>query len=413
MIVRGTDRRITFGGVAVAAILLGIAGASAMLAGPASRPWLPLHLAMAGAAGTAIAAVLPFFTAALAQVGPARPVVRIMAIAMIGGGAVVAAAGMVLGEPLASSAGGTAYVAGLAALAAAAFLPLRAALGSRLRLVHVAYAAAMAQVAIGVILATTMLAGWAPVVGRWAALKPAHAWLNVFGFLALVVAATLVHLGPTVAGARIRPRRSVTVALAGLIGGPPLVAVGFATGWHVIGGAGAIAELVGMAALAAHGAAVQRDRGRWTSDFGWHRFAGLSLLLAPVWLLVAVGIGAGRILWFGATPGAWSVDVIAIPLVAGGIGQVLVGAWTHLIPAIGPGDQGSHAVQRRWLGQAATTRWLGWNAGTSMATIGVLAGSEVLVATGGALLGAALVAGLVLLGASLVVSSWRDPVAAA
>jgi nitrite reductase (NO-forming) len=411
-ITRGTDRQITFAGVLVAVVFLALAAISAMASAAGWTTWLPLHLAMAGAAGTAIAAVLPFFTAALAQVGPARPAIRIGSIVLVAGGSVFAAIAMNGGATGVAVAGGGAYVTGLLALAASAFLPLRAAIGSRLRLVHLAYGAAMAQVAVGVLLATAMLAGWSPVASAWPALKPAHAWLNVFGFVTLVVAASLLHLAPTVAGARIRPRRSVRVAITCLMGGAPLIAAGYGVGWDLVGRAGAVVELVGVAALAVHAAEVQRDRGQWTSDIGWHRFAGLSLLAAPIWLLVAVTIGAWRILSLGPTPAAWSVGLIAVPLVAGGIGQVLVGAWTHLVPAIGPGDQAVHAIQRRWLGRAAVPRWLAWNAGAILATAGVPIGAGTLIAVGGMLLGGALLAGLVLLGGSLALSRRRAQAAA-
>jgi hypothetical protein len=357
--------------------------------------------------------MLPFFTAALAQVGPARPALRVGSVVLVAAGSILAAVGMNSGTIAVAVVGGVAYVAGLLAVAGSAFLPLRASLGSRLRLVHVAYAAALAQVGVGVLLATTMLAGWSPVAGAWSALKPAHAWLNVFGFVVIVVAASLLHLAPTVAGSRIRPRRSITVAIACLMSGPPLIAVGYAMGWDVVGRGGAIVELLGATALVAHAASVQRDRGAWSSDFGWHRFAGLSLLAGPAWLLVAIAIGAGRIVWLGTSPAAWSVGLIAVPLIAGGIGQVLVGSWTHVVPAIGPGDQRTHAVQRRWLGQAALSRWLAWNVGVVLATAGVIAGSDLLAAAGGLMVGGALSAGLVLLVVSVTLSPWRARAAAA
>ena len=320
-IVRGTDRRITFGGVIAAAALLGLAGLSALGSTTGGTVWLPLHLAMAGAAGTAISSVLPFFTTALAQVAPARPGLRIASIGLVGGGSILAGIGMGGAGSALAAFGGATYVAGLATLAVTAFLPLRSAIGFRLRLVHIAYAVALGQVATGVALATAMLAGWSPVAAAWVAIKPAHAWLNVFGFATLVIAASLVHLAPTVAGARIRPRRSADAGLLCLMVAAPLVALGFAMGWDAAVRLGAIAELLGAAALLAHGVSVQRDRGVWTTDAGWHRFAGLSLLVAPGWLLLTVAIAAGRILWLGASPDAWSAALIAIPLVAGFIGQ--------------------------------------------------------------------------------------------
>jgi nitrite reductase (NO-forming) len=394
---RGDDRRVTFGGLLVAAVLLALAGLSAIGSALGGTIWLPLHLALAGAAGSAIAAVLPFFTTALARVAPPPPGLRIGAIGLVSGSTLLAAIGMTGGQAGLAALGGAAYVCGLLAVAGAAFLPLRSTVGSMLRLVPLAYGVALVQVGTGVALATAMLAGWSPVAGAWAALKPAHAWLNVFGFVTVVVAASLIHLAPTVAGARIRPRRSTTVALVGLMIGAPLVALGVAAGWDAVARAGALAELVGGAALAIHGAAVQRDRGVWTSDPGWHRFAGLSLVAAPAWLVVALAISAGRILWLGATPEAWSVGLLALPLAAGWIGQVLVGAWTQLVPAIGPGDQRAHAIQRRWLGLGSRSRWLAWNGGVTVGTAGLLSGADALAAAGGVALGAALLTALGLL----------------
>ncbi|MDA6141676.1 hypothetical protein OSK03_28305, partial [Escherichia coli] len=76
--------------------------------------------------------------------------------------------------------------------------------------------------------------------------------------------------------------------------------------------------------LVVHGMEVRREPGSWTTDLGWHRFAIDSLSAAPVWFLIGTSIAAGRILWLGAVPGAWSVAVIGIPLALGWTVQVLV-----------------------------------------------------------------------------------------
>ena len=60
----------------------GLAGRGRSARSPA-RAWLPLHLVLAGAAGTAIAGVLPFFTAALAVAPPADPRARLAAVGLI------------------------------------------------------------------------------------------------------------------------------------------------------------------------------------------------------------------------------------------------------------------------------------------------------------------------------------------
>ncbi len=400
---RADDRRTTFGGLLISAsfLALGLAAASLSAAGGSGTTWPALHLVLAGAAGTAIASVMPFFTASLARVAPARLGLRVGAIALVSGGALSVTVGWSSGRTSLAVAGGCAYLGGLALTAAAAFLPLRATLGHPPRAVAAAYAAALVEVSVGVALATAMVAGWAPVADDWIALKPAHAWLNLFGFLSVVVAATLLHLAPTVAGTRIRPRTSGTVALLGLAVGAPLIAVGAAAGWDAVARLGAVIELGGAVALTVHAINVQRDRGRWTTDEGWHAFTSLSLLAAPAWFLVAVAIAAGRVLWLGASPAAWSIALVGVPFVLGWTAQVLIGSWTHVVPAIGPGDQSAHAAQRARLGWAGAGRAGAWNAAVAVLAVGIVADATTLVSFGAAVIAVCLVVSIALLLASI------------
>lgn len=400
---RAGDRRITFAGLGLAVLLLATAVASLLLPPVARRGlWLPLHLGLAGAAGTAVAAVLPFFTAALAVARPAHHAVRIAAIALVGAGAVAVSVGVAVSADTIAVTGGAAYLAGLVAVALAAFWPLRGALGPRRRLVEGAYLAAIAQICIGVAIATALLAGAGPVVERWAQLKPAHAWLNVLGFLSVIVAATLVHLAPTVAGTWIRPRRVAAVAVAGLAAGPPLVAAGFALALDPVARLGAVVELGGAVCLVAHAIGVARERTRWTSDLAWHRFTTASLTAAPVWLLVAVALAAVPVLSLGAVPAAWRIEPLAAPLAMGWLAQVLIGSWSHLLPAIGPGDMPVHARQRQLLGRHGWMRLIGLNAGVAAAVLGSLFQADALSIGGSIAALASVVSGLVLFGGAVL-----------
>jgi nitrite reductase (NO-forming) len=397
---RAADRRITFVGLLVAAGFLAAAllGLAHLVVGRTGL-WIPLHLALAGGASTAVAAVLPFFTAALAAAAPVDPRIRGLGLGGVAGGALVVSLAVPTGLTAAAVLGGLAYVVGIGSVALAALLPLRGALGVRRPLIEAAYALALAQVGVGALLAISLVAGIAPIAERWALLKPAHGWLNVFGFLTVVIAATLVHLTPTVVGARIRPRRSTVVAIVGLVVGAPLVAAGLAVASDAVVRAGAGLEIVGATALCIHGLAVHRDRGRWTTDRDWHRLTAWSLLLAPAWLLVAVVAAAGPLLWLGADPAAWSIGRLAAPLAIGFVGQVLVGSWSHLVPAIGPGDQAAHARQRHALGRLAMARIAALDSGALLATVGaVLVGSVPMIGT------PLIALGLVLAGGSLVTS---------
>lgn len=364
--------------------------------------WLPVHLGLAGGAGTAIAGVLPFFVAALSAAPPAGGRLRGSAIILIAGGALLAGLGIVVGLPQVALTGSLSYLAGLGAVAVCAFWPLRSARGSRRRLVSLAYGAAIAQVALGVSIAGTMLAGYTPVVERWGFLKLAHAWLNVFGFLSVVVAATMVHLAPTVAGSRIVPRRSARVALTGLIAGPPLVALGLAIGVDAAARLGALAEGVGVIGLVVHAAVVQRDRGRWTTDPDWHRVTSWSLLAAPAWFFVSVLLAAGRIIWLGAVPTAWTLDGLVAPLAVGWVCQALIGAWSQLLPAIGPGDRAAHARQRRVLGRIATGRLVALNLGVTLVVLG-----EAAVWTPPSVIGGGLIAGSIVASLAIFFDAMR------
>ena len=400
---RGRDRRLAYLGLAMAMGF--IAAAVASLALPADLRlgwWLPLHLALAGAAGTAIAAMLPFFVAALAVATPAPPALRAAGIALVSIGAAVAAiarvaGGAELGGNLAAAGGGAMYVAGIVAVGLSAGLPLRRAGGTRRPATEVAYAVALADVAVGVTLAILVLGGEPDVTAVWARLRVAHAWLNAFGFVALAIAGTLLHLAPTVAGSRIRPRRAGLLAVAGLAAGAPALALGYGLAVDTVARVGALLAIAGSAALVAHGAGAHRDRAGWTTEHDWHRFTAGSLLLAPVWLLIAVAIAGGRTIVLGADPAAWRAPDALAPLVVGFVLQVLLGALAHLLPAIGPGTPARHAAARRVLGHGATLRLAAWNLGSGGLTAGLVLGLDVLVAAGVALVMASLGATLLLL----------------
>jgi len=213
---RNADRRITAGGIAVAGGF--VAAALVSLALPAAArlgTWLPLHLALAGGAGVAIGSAMPFFSSALSAAPPAPARLRLATLALLAGGAIGVASRAAVGGGALPVLGGIAYLAGIVALFAATFLPLRGALGPRRPLISLAYGAALADVLAGAALGTLFLGGWLPVVGSWVGLKPAHAWLNLLGFVSLAVTGTLTHLLPTVFGGRMLPRTSSVVAIGG------------------------------------------------------------------------------------------------------------------------------------------------------------------------------------------------------
>ena len=386
---RRWDRRVALGGLTAAVAFLVAAVASlALPPGGRLELWLPLHLALAGGAATAIAAMVPFFVAALAVAPPAHPLLRGGSVALVAAGGLLAVAGRLAGWEGVAAAGAWADVAGFAGVAVAVLWSLRRATGPRRPLTEAAYLLAIADVVAGVILAGLFLAGDPAVAERWGALKPAHGWLNTFGFVCLVIAGTLVHFAPTVAGSRIRRRRTGAVAVAALGLGPPLVAIGYGLSAGLVVQSGGVVTIVGAWALASHGFGAHRDRAGWTTERAWHAFTAGSLLLAPLWLVVAAVAAGARAFAFGADPAGWRLPELLVPLVVGMVTQVLIGSPER------------HGRQRRILGRAAPARLVALKVGgawrTGWALLGPASGP---VAAGMLAVGLALAIGAI--GASL------------
>jgi nitrite reductase (NO-forming) len=411
---RDADRRITLASVAVAGGFLAAGLASAVvdaLAGGARPGWLPLHLVLAGAGGTAIAGVLPFFAAALAAGPAANPRARVAAVALVAVGSALVAGRAVGAAGWVPPVGGALFVVGIAIVALIGGRSMRGGLATRRPLVALAYAVALLNVMVGASLATLSLAGLTSFAELWAFLRPAHAWLNVIGFVSLVVAGTLLHLLPTVAGTRIVEGRVAKLAIGSLAVGPPLVAAGMlaaGVSWaeplaRPLALVGALLSMGAGIALFAESASILRRRGRWTTDHSWHRMSTWSIGAATAWFAVGVGIAGLRVIALGPVPAAWDSALVAAPLVVGWVVQVLIGAWTHLVPAIGPGGASGHAARRAILGRWAAVRVIALDAGVACLTVGLGLAAPQFAVVGAVLVAGALVANLGLALASVVV----------
>ena len=369
--------------------------------------WLPLHLALAGGATSAIAGVMPYFTSAFAAAPPANRWLRTAAVGAVALGALGVASGVVGDQAGLAVAGGVGFMAGIGLTGIAAIRPLGRGLGPSRGLVTQGYVVALAEVALGASLATLYLAGWTPVVDAWAQIKPAHAWLNLIGFVSLVIATTMLHLFPTVVGARIARRPSTWITLVGLAAGAPIVALGFVLTSDALARVGAVSVAAGSAGLAVNAWRTWQTRAHWTTDPDWHRFAIGGLVSAIAWFEVGIAIAAGRVLNFGANPAAWSVDTVTGPLIVGWIGLAIVASATHLIPAIGSGNPDTHARQRHLLGRAAILRLAIADVGIAVLSVGLPFGFGPLTQAGIILVMIGLGATVVLLGAAVQIGLVR------
>ena len=399
---RSSDRWVVLVAI-LAAVAFLVAAIVAMFLPESGRrgAWLPLHLAMAGAATTAISGVMPFFAAAFAAAPPSDARLRLAAVGAVALGAAAVALGVAGNVVELAVVGGCAYVAGIMLTAVATVRPLGQALGPSRGLVTQGYVAALGEVAVGASIATLFVAGWPPIVSDWAMIKPAHAWLNLVGFVTLVIATTLLHFFPTVIGTRIVPHVSARLTVVGLAIGAPIVAVGFVIPSDPVARFGAIAVIGGATGFAVYVGRAWRRRTRWTTDPNWHRFAIGGLVSSILWLEVGLAVAAGRVLAFGAEPAGWRVDTITGPLIVGWVGLAIVASATHLLPAIGPGDPTTHARQRQHLGRWALMRLVLLNAGVLALAIGLPVGPDPLVVFGAVLVALGLGITAALLGTAI------------
>ncbi len=405
---RRADRVVAMAAIATAMAFLVAAVIVAFL--PSTERvglWLPLHLALAGAATTAIAGVMPFFSAAIGTAQPVDARLRWTSVLLVAGGASAIAFGFSRGLLLLASLGGVAFIAGAIMVGYATLAPWRRGLGPKGGVVAVGYGAAVVMVVLGATLATLFLARWPPVMEAWASLKPAHAWLNLVGFVSLIIATTLLHFFPTVAGTRIRRTPAAYAAILGLAGGAAVVAIGFAITADGVVRAGGMLVAVGALGLTVYAGQTWRARFHWRTDHAWHAFAMGGLVSAIAWFDAGMLLAVVRLLRDGASPRAVDVGILIGPLVAGWLGLAVLASATHLVPAVGPGDAAAHARQRISLGRWAVLRLAAANAGITLATLGLIADLDVVTAFGTVLLGAALLLTAILLVAA-VAAGLRD-----
>ncbi|HET9417297.1 MAG TPA: hypothetical protein VFP30_07125, partial [Candidatus Limnocylindria bacterium] len=183
-------------GTSGAFMLAALVAAATTIGGGTS--WAAIHLALAGAATTAIATFMPHFAVTLAGTRPQPAPQRVIGLLLVAGGAAAVVLGMtVLPSPLAV-AGSLGMIVGLGFTAQQTIAPRRSPLSRRHPIVMATYLVALAQLAAGVALGGLVAAGIGPVVGAWATLRPTHAWLTLFGAVSLTIFGTLVYLAPTI-----------------------------------------------------------------------------------------------------------------------------------------------------------------------------------------------------------------------
>ena len=379
---RLTERHVLALGLGVAGLFVvaaAVAAAATLAAG--GSLWASLHLALVGAATVAIGTFMPHFAVTLAGTRPAPAPERMAAILLLAAGAVGVVAGMSLFGPGWTLGGAGLALVGVALTARHVVAPTRDPLARRHPIALLAYGLALAELAAAMVIGAGGAVGVPAVTAAWAALRPAHAWLSLFGAVSLTIFATLVYLAPTVLGARLRPSAPLVVGLVGVAAGPLIAVAGFVLDGREVVAAGMAVTLVGAIGQVAYALDAYRRRGPFSTEHDWRRVVIGHLVAGTAWFAAACGVALAAVAG-GGTVAGWSIGPLVVPLIAGWLLQELVGSWTHLVPSVTPGGPTDHAAQRRALAFASRSRLVAWNAGIGLAWTGLALDLTALAVTG-------------------------------
>ncbi len=303
---------------------------------PASRRsgiWLPLHLALAGAISTAISGAMQNFMLALTAT-PAPPAWLVVTqFVLVTGGTALIAIGMPTSTSRLTAVGGIAFVGAMMILAWMLWRAWSRALNRRHALPIAGYGAAIAFVLVGGTLGALM--GSRAVGGDLSAhLRRAHMTVNLLGWGSITVVATMLTLLPTALRVRMPPRRG-RIVLALLVAGIVLQLAGWNS--RPVLAAGGVAYAAGALGVVVVVVAVLRIERRWSVPVAaFHMIAGVG------WF-VAASIGLGWVLLEGKAGFDAYRPLFLVAFVGGWLVQVLLGAWSYLLPMGRPG----HPQERR------------------------------------------------------------------
>ncbi|MEO8906640.1 MAG: multicopper oxidase domain-containing protein [Microbacteriaceae bacterium] len=292
--------------------------------------WLSVHLALLGAASTAVIIWSQHFADTLLRRGSGAGRIGLsIRLGVHTAGAIAVVVGMMTATgPVVVV--GAAFVLGAAvAQGTSLTLQVRAALPSRFGTLVRYYIVAALMLVIGVVLGVLM-AETGATGGDHDRLYLAHVGFNLAGWVGLTVVGTIVLLWPTVLHARILPTADAAArrALPMLAFGVLIVGLACLIGlrWGVV--AGLALYLAGLALVLVE-AGRQAVKSPPSTYAGWSMGAALvwffgSLLMFTVFVAVAPS-------WADA---AASLSTLLAPLVVGFVAQLVVAALSYLIPVV-------------------------------------------------------------------------------
>jgi nitrite reductase (NO-forming) len=241
---------------------------------------------------------------------------------------------------------GSAYLAGLLALAGLLVTTIRRGVERRFDMAVASYVAALAAGVAGVVLGVVMATA-APS----AAMRAAHVATNVLGLVGLVIAGTMPFFAATVGRSRMSPRArrgSLALTLGWMVSGLAVAVAGLAVASGTVAAAGLAGYALGICGVLWLLPRPTRRQLRWAGP------RLLALWAGGCWWAIGVA---------GTAVDAATLDQVAfggpwvLVVVLGGYAQILWGSLSYLMPMLRGGGP-----ERLSEGFASTRSWLGFAA---------------------------------------------------
>ncbi len=346
--------------------------------------WLPLHLMVAGAASVAIAGAMQTFAAALTATGPPPGAWVWTQFIAMNAGVTSIALGRLLGVPSLIGLGGAGFVVGAAILLWFVLRARRRSLNQRHRLPLQMYTFALGCVLIGGTFGALLGSASVHDAATYLALRHAHMTINVLGWVSVTIAATLITLLPTTLRVKMPAWHGGWTA-GSLAVGALMTALGLAIRVTAVAAVGGLFELCGALGLSWMVSRVlSTERSRPAP------LAALHLVAGVIWFTIGCTALAISV-WHGVNGfDAFSLDFLSI-FIVGWIAQVLLGAWSFLLPNTRPGHPDVRRATLVAIEFAAWVQVVALNAGVALMSmraagwLGPTAGSiGVALALGGA-----------------------------
>lgn len=308
--------------------------------------WLMIHLLLLGAATHAIVVWSKHFADALLHT-PRRPAdrrIQSVRLSLLNAAALAVVSGVQVDVWPLTAVGAVGFVAAVGWHGTALVRQLQRALPAPYAFTVHFYVAAAAFLPFGALLGSLLARGLADPAHQQ--LKLAHATVNLLGWIGFPIVGTLLTLWPTMLRTRMADnaasatRRALPVLVVSIVASSVAALIGH----RALAGVGLVGYLGGLALVAPPFVSTAR-RKRPASYPTWSVFAGMC------WLALCLSA-----LSFGvATSPSWVVadrrfSAIAPFLAAGFVAQVLIGALSFLVPmALGGGPRAlratNHAIE--------------------------------------------------------------------